>query len=118
MRQMGGAVDYTPGRMAEGIEAIRQRACRIMDTPPGGLPQDPEWGWAIRDMIGVGFEPGDVRTAEAIGREAFRRDPEILDADVSLTLESVNDSNQQTWRIGVVLQTQLGNTTVDTTVTA
>lgn len=113
---MGGAVDYTPGRTAEGLEAIRQRAAHILDTPPGALPQDPEWGWAIRDMIGVGLEPGDLRTAEAIGRDAFRRDPEIADAEVSIELLPMEETSQQRARISVVLKTQLGNTTVEATI--
>jgi phage baseplate assembly protein W len=116
MRQMGGAVDYTPGRVADGIEAIRQRAAHILDTPPGALPQDPEWGWAIRDMIGVGLAPGDLRTAEAIGREAFRRDPEIDDAEVTIELLPLNGTSQQRGRITVVLQTRLGATTLEATV--
>lgn len=116
MRQMGGAVDYTPGRTAEGIEAIRQRAAHIIDTPPGSLPQDPEWGWAIRDMVGVGLAPGDLRTAEAIGREAFRRDPEIDDAEVSIVLLSGSEASQARATITVVLQTRLGSSTIEATI--
>lgn len=115
MRHMGGAVDYTPGRVAEGIEAIRQRAAHILDTPPGALPQDPEWGWDLRGMIGVGLAPGDLRTAEAIGREAFRRDPEIVDAEVTIELLDLPDTSQKRARVTVLLQTQLGTTTLEAT---
>lgn len=109
MRQMGGAEDVTIGRTATGVEAVRMRAYHILDTPPGGLPQDPEWGWAIRDMLGQGLEPGDLRTAEAIGREAFKRDPEILDAEVSITL-----TGERSGRIDVKLQTVYGDTSLTT----
>lgn len=116
MRHLGGAVDYEPGRMAEGLEAIRQRAAHILDTPPGALPQDPEWGWGIREMIGVGLAPGDLRTAEAIGREAFRRDPEIDDAEVHIELEQLADTSQQRGITTVILQTRLGSTTIEATI--
>lgn len=115
MRHLGGAVDYEPGRVAEGIEAIRQRAAHILDTPPGALPQDPEWGWGIREMIGVGLAPGDLRTAEAIGREAFRRDPEIEDAEVTIELLPMGETSQQRATIRVVLQTRLGETAIEAT---
>lgn len=118
MRQMGGAVDYTPGRAASGLEATRQRAVHTLDTPTGGLPQDPEWGRSLADMIGVGLDDGDLRTAAALFREAFRRDPEIQDADVTIELLGPNESGQQQARFTAVLTTMLGNTTVETTVTA
>lgn len=111
MRQMGCAFDYTPGRTAEGLEAIRQRALHIIETPVGGLPQDPEWGWGIYDLVGLGLLPGDVRLHEALGREAFRRDPEIDDAEVSIEISTLNES-QQRGTITVILQTRLGATTI------
>lgn len=108
MRQMGGAEDYTPGRSVEGVEAIAVRAYHILDTPPGALPQDPEWGWGIRDLIGKGLIDGDLRLHEAIGREAFKRDPEILDADVSIALGSDGHGT-----IRALLTTTLGGTAVE-----
>ena len=110
MRQMGGAEDYTPGRTADGIEAIAQRAYHILDTPPGGLPQDPEWGWGLRDLIGQGLVDGDLRVHEAIGRAAFKRDPEILDADVAITLAADGHGT-----IRALLTTTLGETTIEAT---
>jgi phage baseplate assembly protein W len=111
MRMMGGFDDITIGRSAVGVEAVRQRAYRILDTPPGALPQDPEWGWGIRDLIGVGLEPGDLRTQEAIGRAAFRRDPEVVDASVAITPVDVGR-----YRIDVTLSTAAGATTVSSEV--
>jgi phage baseplate assembly protein W len=116
MRHMGGAMDYTPGRAAEGLEAIRQRAAHILDTPRGALPQDPEWGIGIADWIGVGLLPGDLRTLEALAREAFRRDPEIDDAEVSIELLELPDTSAQAARVTVLLQTRLGATTIEATV--
>lgn len=108
MRQMGGYEDLTPGRTASGVEAVRQRAYHIADTPPGSLPQDPEWGWAVRDLVGIGLEPGDLKTAEAIGREAFRRDPEILDA--SAPIEELAPGRA---RIPIALETTYGQATTE-----
>lgn len=85
MRQIGGFEDITPGRAADGIAALQMRAVHIIDTPPGGLPQDPEWGWGIRELIGENLGPGDLRLAEQVGRAAFRRDPEVKDATVTIT---------------------------------
>lgn len=109
---MGGFEDYTPGRTAEGIEAIRQRAYHILDTPPGGLPQDPEWGWGIRDLVGEGLQPGDLRTLEAIGREAFKRDPEIRDATVAITVLEGDPGSITRARVDVALLTSLGATDI------
>jgi len=87
MRMMGGYEDLTPGRLADGIEAIRMRAFRIIETEPGQLPQDPEWGWGLRRYVGVPLGPADLELIAQIGRAAFRRDPEIQDARVTITQE-------------------------------
>lgn len=112
MRQMGGFEDLTLGRAAEGIEAIRQRAYHILDTAVGGLPQDTEFGWPIRDAIGVGLAPGDLRTLEAIGRAAFKRDPEIREALVTIALEDEVPGEPREGTVDVALETALGNTTI------
>lgn len=87
MRQMGGFADLTPGRASDGVRAIQERAYRIIDTPVGALPQDPEWGWGLADQIGIGLAPGDLRVLEQVGRAAFKRDPEIVEATVTITLD-------------------------------
>lgn len=107
MRQMGGYEDLTPGRTASGVEALRQRAYHLLDTPVGGLAQDPEWGWGIRDLIGIGLDADDLTTAAAIGREAFRRDPEILDASITFTEIAPNR-----YKVDIALSTVYGNTEI------
>lgn len=112
---MGGFEDLTLGRAVEGLEAVRTRAYHILDTPTGGLPQDPEFGWPIRDAIGVGLAPGDLRTAEAIGRAAFKRDPEVFEALVTITpVTALPTNDPQEYTVAVQLTTALGNTTVTT----
>jgi hypothetical protein len=100
---MGGFSDITPGRAADGVAAIQMRAWHIMDTTVGGLPQDPDWGWGIADKIGVGLNPGDLKTEEHVGRAAFRRDPEIKDASVAIEEISLNR-----YRVTVHLETVRG----------
>lgn len=88
MRMMGGYEDLTPGRAAEDVEALRMRAVHIIDTSPGELPQDPEWGWGARNYLGTNLGAGDLELIGQIGRAAFRRDPEVQDATVSIAQTS------------------------------
>lgn len=107
MIQISCPEDYRPGRTVRDAEAVAERVSHIIDTPPGSLPQDPEWGWAIRNLIGVGLEEGDLDTAAALGREAFRRDPEVLDADVLISKLS-----EGVYNISVGLSTTFGAVTL------
>ncbi len=103
MRMMGGYSDLTPGRAADGIAAIQMRVWHIVETPVGGLPQDPDWGWGLQDQIGVGLAPGDLRTEEQVGRAAIRRDPEVKDAHVTITEFAPNR-----YRVKIRLETVRG----------
>lgn len=112
MRHLGGASDYSPGRTVSGVDAVAQRCAHILDTATGGLPQDPEWGWSLRDALGVGLDDGDLTTLAAIGREAFRRDPEVLDATVTITAQGGN-----AFLVQVRLETSYGATTLERQIT-
>ena len=109
MRMMGGYEDLTPGRAAEGVEALKMRAVHIIDTSPGELPQDPEWGWGVRNYLGVNLGAGDLDLIAQVGRAAFRRDPEVSDATVSIAQTAPGRAT-----IHVQLQTTLGDVTVET----
>lgn len=102
MRHMGGFEDLTPGRAADGIRAIEMRAWRIVESPVGSVPEDPDAGWGLSDKIGVGIAAGDIKTEEQIGRSALIRDPEILDASVTIT-PAIGP-----WHVHIKLQTIRG----------
>lgn len=103
MRMMGGFEDLTPGRASDGIAAIQMRAWHCLETPIGGLPQDPTWGWGLPDKIGVGLAPGDLKLEEQIGRAALKKDPEIRNATVAITML---DSTRM--RVSIHLETTRG----------
>lgn len=103
MKHIGGYEDITPGRTADGVEALKMRVFHIIDTPPGALPQDPEWGWGLAQYIGEPVTDADIRLLAQIGRAAFRRDPEVHDATVEITVPSPGVA-----RVNARLQTRSG----------
>ncbi len=88
MRQWFCVRDLVPGRVASGVVAFLQRHIHIIDTPPGALPQDPEWGLGLARYVGARIAPGDLPRLEALARIAHLRDPETVDASVTITLLS------------------------------
>lgn len=108
MRVMGGYEDLTPGRAADDVEALRMRAVHIIDTSPGELPQDPEWGWGVRNYLGTNLGAGDLDLIAQVGRGAFRRDREVQDATVTIAQTAPGRAT-----IHVQLATTLGTVTVE-----
>ena len=86
MRQMFCVRDIQPGRIATDATAFLQRHSHIIDTPPGQLPQDPEWGLGLARYLGARVGPGDIPQLQAVARVAHLRDPETVEAEVTITL--------------------------------
>jgi hypothetical protein len=82
--QLAGYEDIIYGRTAPGNEALVMRVWHIVETPLGGLAQDPKWGWGLPSKLGS-KTTGDLRTEANIGRTAIRRDREVRDATVTIT---------------------------------
>jgi len=103
VKHMFGWDDVTPGRLAGDLDSVRQRLYRLTITPPGELPQDPEWGLGIQSYLARGMDLQDLRMLEARARAAYRRDPDVLDASATIRITGPRRA-----QIDVQAQTKFG----------
>lgn len=85
MKHMGGLSDMTPGRNASAGSAIVVRVWHIVISPKGSIPQDPALGWGLPLKLGTKASATSLKVEEAIGRDEIKKDPDVRDAQVSIT---------------------------------
>ena len=85
MIQMGGFSDLTPGHNVRGGTAIAARIWHIVLSPKGSIPADPSIGWGLPSKLGTKTNETSLKTEAALGRDEIKKDPEIRDAQVTIT---------------------------------
>jgi phage baseplate assembly protein W len=75
-----------PSTMASGNRAVAEAIVRRWQTPRGGLIDDPNYGYALTNFVGVDLEPADIaRIAHNASAEALK-DERVLRCDVTITM--------------------------------
>lgn len=78
----GGDVEW--GVTVDGGDALVQRHAHMLDTVPGDLGSDPEWGIGIRTVLGRATAEVDARGLAAVYRAQHLRDPETVEVDAAV----------------------------------
>jgi hypothetical protein len=87
MRQwMTRGKDLVEGRTVTGGAAMVQRHEHMLETRPGDLVSDPEWGIGLRDYQGQTTAFTDADTLGQLFSAQHLRDPETASADVRVTI--------------------------------
>jgi hypothetical protein len=93
----GGDIQY--GREVSDGEALVQRHEHMIETAPGELGSDPEWGIGARTVLGRSVDAVDTRGLAATWRAQHLRDPEtsevdgVIDYDGALAYKAAITSN-------------------------
>lgn len=74
----GGDIQY--GQQVSGGAALVQRHEHMLDTVPGELGSDVEWGIGARTLLGRSTASVDTESLGATYRAQHLRDPETLEA--------------------------------------
>jgi len=80
--QRGNDIVY--GRTIQGDSALLQRHANMLQTSPGELLSDVEWGRDLDSLLGS-VTP-DTRGLAAVSRAQHLKDPETQDADVEIVI--------------------------------
>lgn len=78
----GGDLQY--GRLVSGGTALVQRHEHMLQTAPGELGSDPEWGIGARTLLGRTKADVDLRGLAATYRAQHLRDPETTEVEATI----------------------------------
>lgn len=83
----GGDVEW--GTTVDSGEALVQRHDHMLDTVPGDLGSDPEWGIGVRTVLGRTTAEVDARGLAAVYRAQHLRDPETVEVATTVKYDGL-----------------------------
>lgn len=78
--------DLDLGALITGPRVLLEALARRLTTPPGTLPEDPEYGYDARQLINGTYSPRDLAREERRAAAQCEMDERVLAADVRMHL--------------------------------
>lgn len=89
-----------PAVMATGFQVVAEAILRRWATTRGQLIDDPDYGFALNDMIGSDLGPGDLDYAQQQAGDEAQKDERVQSAVVTLSLNNATQMLTVTANIG------------------
>ncbi len=71
--------------LVTGTQVVGQAIARRVQTPQGSLPDDPDYGYDLRQWVHVGMGSSDIFQAEALTEAQCLQDERVNEVDVTIT---------------------------------
>jgi phage baseplate assembly protein W len=92
--------DLDPGVEVEGVTALAQALARRLDTPRGGLVDDPDFGFDLRSQLNKGSTQAEMNSLAARIRNELTKDDRVSMVSVTVApLDTRGSSVRVTVRV-------------------
>jgi hypothetical protein len=78
-------LDVSFAWQASSVGMLGQALARRLETPAGGLPYDPEYGFDVRALLGDGFNARNIPAISALVAAELAKDERVADVEVEST---------------------------------
>lgn len=84
-RDMSCATDLDPGTDVEGMTVLAQAILRRLDTPRGGLVDDPDYGYDLKQALNKGSTAAEINALGMRIRNEITKDDRVSLVTVTVT---------------------------------
>lgn len=78
-------LDVSFAWQASSVAMLGQALARRLETPSGGLPYDPEYGYDVRALLGDGLNARSLPAVSALVAAELAKDERVADVEVEST---------------------------------